>query len=102
MANVTNKVALVTGSSRGIGAAVAKAGVQALTQVVAAQAGANGVRVNCVAPDTILTERNEQQIPADMKKTMAERRPLQRLGTPEDVAQAVVYLASDDASWITA
>lgn len=79
----------------------AKAGVQALTQVVAAQAGPNGVRANCVAPDTILTERNDQHIPTDMKKTMAVQHPVQRLGTPEDVAQAVVYLVSDDASWIT-
>jgi 3-oxoacyl-[acyl-carrier protein] reductase len=81
--------------------AAAKAGIQILTQDVAAQAGPFGVRVNCLAPETIMTERNQRQIPADLQEQLAGMHPLKRLGTPEDVARAAVYLASDESSWIT-
>jgi 3-oxoacyl-[acyl-carrier protein] reductase len=81
--------------------AAAKAGIELVTQQVAAQAGPFGVRVNCIAPETILTERNEQRIPAAQKKDLAEAHPIQRLGVPDDVARAALFLASEDASWIT-
>jgi len=81
--------------------AAAKAGIQILTQDLAAQAGPSGVRVNCLAPETILTERNQRQIPEAVREQLAGMHPLRRLGTPEDVARAAVYLASDEAAWIT-
>jgi 3-oxoacyl-[acyl-carrier protein] reductase len=81
--------------------AAAKAGIALLTQEVAAQAGPFGVRVNCIAPETIMTERNRERIPAEQQATLAEWHPLKRLGTPDDVASAAAFLASDDASWIT-
>jgi 3-oxoacyl-[acyl-carrier protein] reductase len=79
----------------------AKAGIQILTQVVAAQAGPYGVRVNCIAPETILTERNTARIPEAQKKTLLDMHPIKRLGTPEDVAGAALFLASEDAGWIS-
>jgi 3-oxoacyl-[acyl-carrier protein] reductase len=79
----------------------AKAGIVILTQDVAAQAGPHGIRVNCIAPETILTERNQERIPPAQQAAMADFHPLKRLGTPEDVANAAVFLASDDAAWIT-
>jgi 3-oxoacyl-[acyl-carrier protein] reductase len=79
----------------------AKAGIQILTQDVAAQAGPYGIRVNCIAPETILTERNQQRIPEAQQKALADQHPLKRLGTPEDVARAALFLVSDDAQWIT-
>jgi 3-oxoacyl-[acyl-carrier protein] reductase len=81
--------------------AVSKAGIALLTQEVAAQAGPSGVRVNCIAPETILTEGNRKRIPAEQQAALAGWHPLQRLGTPEDVAAAAAFLASDDAAWIT-
>ena len=81
--------------------AVAKAGIELLTKDLAAQAGPAGVRVACIAPETILTERNQQQIPADLQETLTMAHPIRRLGTPEDVAEAALFLASDDASWIS-
>ena len=81
--------------------AAAKAGIALLTQEVAAQAGPFGVRVNCVAPETILTERNHERIPAQQQQALADWHPLKRLGVPDDVASAVAFLASDEAAWIT-
>jgi 3-oxoacyl-[acyl-carrier protein] reductase len=79
----------------------AKAGVQMLTQHLAAQVGPYGIRVNCIAPETILTERNRERIPEAQQEMLIDSHPLKRLGTPEDVARAALYLASDDASWVT-
>jgi len=81
--------------------AAAKAGIVLLTQDAAAQAGPFGIRVNCIAPETILTERNLQQIPAGLRTTLADAHPLRRLGTPLDVAAAAAFLASAEAAWIT-
>ena len=81
--------------------AAAKAGIQMLTQHLAAQVGPCGIRVNCIAPETILTERNQQRIPDAQQQALVDQHPIRRLGTPEDVARAARFLASDDADWIT-
>jgi 3-oxoacyl-[acyl-carrier protein] reductase len=81
--------------------AAAKAGIELLSQELAAQAGPFGVRVNCLAPETILTERNQQQIPEAIQGQLSQSHPIQRLGTPEDVARAALFLASDAAAWIS-
>jgi 3-oxoacyl-[acyl-carrier protein] reductase len=81
--------------------AAAKAGIEILTQHLATQVGPFGIRVNCIAPETILTERNRQWISEAVQRELIEIHPVRRLGTPEDVARAALFLASEEAGWIT-
>jgi len=81
--------------------AAAKAAIELLTQHLAAEVGPYNIRVNCIAPETILTESNQRDIPDAQKKALVENHPLKRLGTPEDIAKAALFLASPDADWIS-
>ena len=81
--------------------AAAKAGIELFTQEVAQQMGTFNIRANCIAPETILTERNDQRIPDNVKTLLAAEHPIRRLGTPDDVAHAAVYLASTASSWVS-
>jgi 3-oxoacyl-[acyl-carrier protein] reductase len=81
--------------------AAAKAGIVMLTRHLATEVGPSGVRVNCIAPALILSERNEAKIPAEMRPKVAQQFPIRRLGVPADVVSAALFLASDSASWIT-
>jgi len=81
--------------------AAAKAGVVQFTRHVAREVGPRGVRVNCIAPATTLTDRIERNLSADQRDELARLAPLERLGAPEDSAHAALFLASDAASWLT-
>lgn len=86
--------------------AASKGGVVALTRVMAIDYAADNVRVNAVCPgwiDTPLIQRifRESGDPEGMRRRVAQRQLLRRLGTPEDVGYAVAYLASDEASFVT-
>ena len=81
--------------------AAAKAGVIMLSRQVANEVSKHGVRVNCLAPHTVLTERVQRFMLEEQQRQMAAAMPLGRLGTPEDVALAALFLASDSSSWIT-
>lgn len=81
--------------------AAAKAGIELLTQHAALQLGPFNIRVNCLAPETILTEKSDALIPAAQKAQLIENHPIRRLGTPEDVAEAALYLASESAGWVS-
>lgn len=77
-----------------------KAAVIGMTKALAQEVGPSGVRVNCVAPGVIDTEMNSH-LSADDLNSLREDTPLMRLGTTRDVAEAVFFLASDKASFIT-
>jgi 3-oxoacyl-[acyl-carrier protein] reductase len=79
----------------------AKSGVETLTIEAAAQYGPFGIRVNCVAPSTVLTERTEQNMPQEFRDRATALHALGRLGVPADVANTVTFLVSDAASWLT-
>ncbi len=72
-----------------------------LTRHLAAQIGPFNIRVNCITPETILTEGNRERIPEAQRTTLVEAHTLQRFGTVEDVAQALRCLASDRAARVT-
>jgi NAD(P)-dependent dehydrogenase (short-subunit alcohol dehydrogenase family) len=78
----------------------AKAALRMFTRSCAQELGPARIRVNAVAPGLILREGIEQAWPEGVKR-YTESAPLGRLGTPEDVADAVLFLASDAARWIT-
>lgn len=77
-----------------------KAGLIGLTKSMARELGTRNIRVNAVAPGFIQTEMTEK-LSEEQKQQLSERIPLQALGTAEQVAQAVVFLASSKASYIT-
>ena len=78
----------------------AKAGVIGLTKALARELGPSNIRVNCVAPGVIATDMNGHLTPEDLA-ALKEETPLGRIGTPEEAAQAIGFLASDRASFIT-
>jgi len=77
-----------------------KAAIDALTKTLARELAEYGINVNAVAPHAIETEMSAEWS-EEKRKSIIEAIPLKRLGTPEDVAQAVLFLASDKASFIT-
>ncbi len=81
--------------------AAAKAGVVMFSRHLANEVGQHGVRVNCLAPSSVLTERVKRLMPEETQRQVAATHPLRRMGTPEDVALATLFLASESSSWIT-
>lgn len=78
----------------------AKAGVIGLTKTSAKELAARGITVNAVAPGFITTDMTDK-LTEDIKAEMLKQIPLAKLGNPEDIAKTVVFLASDDSSYIT-
>ena len=84
----------------------AKAGVVMLTKCLALDGAPHGIRANCVCPGMVQTPMfegiiDQQPDPAAARAAAAEYTPIGRLGTPGDIASAFVYLASEEASWVT-
>ena len=90
----------VTGGSCEVPYSAAKAGVIGLTKALAKELGPSHIRVNCVAPGVINTDMNGHLTSEDLA-ALGEEAPLCRIGRPEEVAQAIYFLASDRASFIT-
>lgn len=81
--------------------AAAKAGVIAFTRHLANELAPLGIRVNCIAPSAIETDRLRSWTSYEQRAGLAASFPLRRIGQPADVAGAALYLASDASSWIT-
>jgi 3-oxoacyl-[acyl-carrier protein] reductase len=80
--------------------AAAKAGLVGMSKALAQEVASRGITVNVVAPGFVVTPMTDAMNDAQKTK-LAESIPLGRLGQPGDIASAVVYLASDEASWVT-
>ena len=97
--NISSVVGLI-GNAGQANYAASKAGILGLTKSVAREVAARQVRVNAVAPGFIQTEMTDV-LPEQAKESFLQQIPLRRIGSPEDVAEAVYWLCSDAASYIT-
>lgn len=88
------------GASMEVHYSAAKAGLIGLTKALAKEVGLSGVRVNAVSPGVVLTDMMAQFSESD-REALRDETPLNRLGTPEDIANTVAFLCSDKAEFIT-
>jgi 3-oxoacyl-[acyl-carrier protein] reductase len=81
--------------------AAAKAGVVAFSRHLAGEYAGDGIRVNCIAPSAVENERMRSQMTEQQRDALGASFPLRRIGQPDDIAQATLFLASDASGWIT-
>lgn len=98
-----SSVAGINGTMGEVPYSAGKAGVQMLTRVAAAEWGKYGIRVNCVSPGMTMTEKLQSKAEAGIypMDVISQGFPLRRAGTSEEVAHAILFMASDYASYIT-
>ncbi len=90
----------VSGNAGQSNYSASKAGIIGFTKSVAKEVGSRNIRCNAIAPGFILTEMTEK-LPEEVKKEWANKIPLKRGGTPEDVANTALYLASELSSYVS-
>lgn len=98
-----SSMAAIYGVPKIIAYSASKAAVEGMTRAMASEWSAAGIRVNCIAPGFIVTEMTDKALNSDpeRKAKALGRTPMARMGQPMEIADAVVYLASDQASYIT-
>jgi 3-oxoacyl-[acyl-carrier protein] reductase len=97
--NITSVVGS-SGNAGQVNYAAAKAGVAGMTRALAREIGSRGITVNCVAPGFIDTDMTKS-LPEEQQAALKTQIPLGRLGSPDDIAHAVAFLASPQAGYIT-
>ena len=80
--------------------AASKAGLIAMSKSIAGEVAGRGITTNCIAPGFIATPMTEN-LPDNVKQAMLDRIPMKRMGTPQDIANVVAFLASDESAYIT-
>lgn len=90
----------IAGASCEVAYSASKAALIGMTKALAKEVGPSGIRVNCIAPGVIDTEMNAEFSDAEIA-ALCDETPLERIGTPNEIAKLIVYLSSDDASFIT-
>ena len=97
--NITSIVG-ITGNAGQANYAASKAGLIGMTQSIAKEVGSRGITVNCIAPGWIDTEMTDE-VPENSKNALLDRIPLGKIGKPEDIAYTALFLASNEANYIT-
>ena len=90
----------VTGGSCEVAYSATKGAVIAMTKALAKELGPSGITVNCVAPGVIATDMNAH-LDGDSLEALRQEIPLERIGTPEDVAQSIFFLVKAESAYIT-
>ncbi len=90
----------ITGSSCEVHYSATKAAIIGMTKALAKEVGPSGITVNCIAPGVIDTEMNSKLSDEDMRQ-LSDDTPLMRIGKPQEIAAAALFLAGDEASFIT-
>ena len=90
----------MTGGSCEVAYSAAKGAVIAMTKALAKELGPSGITVNCVAPGVIATDMNKH-LDGDSLEALRQEIPLERIGTPEDVARSIFFLANEESAYIT-
>ncbi|GAD86025.1 SDR family oxidoreductase [Nocardia asteroides] len=80
---------------------LAKVGINGLTQQLSFELGGSNIRINAIAPGPIDTDATKSVTPPSIVADMVNRLPLKRMGTPQDLVGACLYLLSDEAAWVT-
>lgn len=99
--NISSRAAHLGGANDYVHYAASKAAVEAFTTGLASEVGREGIRVNCVSPGLIETEIHASSGDAQRTQRAASSIPLQRVGTPGEVAAAILWLLSEEASYCT-
>lgn len=99
--NISSNAGRMGGFENGLAYTASKGGIIALTYGAARRLAPKGITVNCVAPGTIVTEMAEKGYDEETRQRLTARFPIGRMGRPEEVADAVLYFASEKASFTT-
>lgn len=99
--NISSVASRMTAPGRSVYAGT-KGAIEAFTRVWAAELGSRGITVNSVLPGTVETDRLKEQLSPEMRETFVKMTPLARIGQPDDIADVVVFLCSEEGPWLTA
>ena len=99
--NISSVASRLTAPGRSVYAGT-KGAIEAFTRVWAAELGSRGITVNSVSPGMVETERFKQTISPEAREDFIKKTPLARVGQPEDIADVVIFLCSEEGRWITA